>query len=316
MLIKLPSLLTLAIRISTARGSSRAEDFQLPACTTRPSGPRGSLVLTNGGNSTPSNAAPASPRALVCPRVLDGPGRPGALDAHVRARPVARPDALAAAVRRVDGGARAELQRPLCAARGDSTATTFAPVAAPTMTAELAGRAEDLGRQPDVSPARRRPCWTTARNAVVKRHPRAAATRTRRCPAARAGLRSRRQPTPLCEAPRLRESRLLLPLAYRRAAAIALAAASAREDEWRRDGVVNSAPIGSSTPAPRSTTTPDTSCPGVNGSPCAITSPSWPFQPCQSLRQTPVARTSSTTPPGGAIGRGTSSTAMGPPNSW
>eukprot|EP01046_Picozoa_sp_COSAG06_P016077 COSAG06_NODE_1052_length_10949_cov_42.211797_12_plen_160_part_00 len=70
------------------------------------------------------------------------------------------------------------------------------------------------------------------------------------------------------------------------------------------------------TPSPRDAITPLSSCPGVKGRPWSSMSLSWPLQPCQSLRQTPVARTSMTTPPGGATGTGTSSTRIGPPNSW
>ena len=41
---------------------------------------------------------------------------------------------------------------------------------------------------------------------------------------------------------------------------------------------------------------------------------SWPIQPCQSLRQTPVARTATTTPSAGGEASGTVSTAGGSPN--
>ena len=58
------------------------------------------------------------------------------------------------------------------------------------------------------------------------------------------------------------------------------------------------------TPAPVSTTSPASSCPGT----CGNAMSSCPAQACQSLRHIPVAATRTTTPPAGADGSGTSVT--------
>ena len=64
------------------------------------------------------------------------------------------------------------------------------------------------------------------------------------------------------------------------------------------------------TPLPTFATTPANSCPGT----CGNSISSCPAHACQSLRQRPVARTSTTTPPSGAAGSGASTTSSGPPN--
>src|SRR6185503_13140300 len=62
------------------------------------------------------------------------------------------------------------------------------------------------------------------------------------------------------------------------------------------------------TSGPTSTMLPDTSWPGTCG---GVMSESWPCQPCQSLRHRPVASTRSSTPSGGTVGSGSSTTAGG-----
>ena len=64
------------------------------------------------------------------------------------------------------------------------------------------------------------------------------------------------------------------------------------------------------TSRPAATTSPASSWPGTCGSEIAG---SWPIQPCQSLRQTPVARTATTTPSSGGSGSGTASMTGGSP---
>ena len=54
----------------------------------------------------------------------------------------------------------------------------------------------------------------------------------------------------------------------------------------------------------RAATTPASSWPGT----CGSATGSWPFQACQSERQTPVARTETTTPSAGQSGSGSSLT--------
>ena len=56
----------------------------------------------------------------------------------------------------------------------------------------------------------------------------------------------------------------------------------------------------SATPAPTASTTPASSCPGTCGN--ARMSGSWPIQPCQSLRQSPLASTRTTAPCGAGSG--------------
>ncbi len=41
---------------------------------------------------------------------------------------------------------------------------------------------------------------------------------------------------------------------------------------------------------------------------------SWPIQPCQSLRHSPLASTRTTAPPAGGVGSGTEETTGGAPN--
>ncbi len=66
------------------------------------------------------------------------------------------------------------------------------------------------------------------------------------------------------------------------------------------------------TRAPTASTTPASSCPGTCGS---VMSGSCPIQPCQSLRQRPVASTRTTTPCSAGSGSGTSRTSAGFPYS-
>lgn len=65
------------------------------------------------------------------------------------------------------------------------------------------------------------------------------------------------------------------------------------------------------TRAPVAATVPESSWPGTWGS---AMSGSWPCQPCQSLRQTPVASTRTTTPSGEGAGSGSSRTSGRSPN--
>ena len=62
------------------------------------------------------------------------------------------------------------------------------------------------------------------------------------------------------------------------------------------------------TAGPTSATTPHSSWPGTWGS---TIDGSWPIQPCQSLRQTPVARTATTTPSSAQTGSATVSIVSG-----
>lgn len=57
-----------------------------------------------------------------------------------------------------------------------------------------------------------------------------------------------------------------------------------------------------STPAPTDSTTPASSWPGTCGK--VAMSGSWPIQPCQSLRHSPVRTTRTTASPGPATGSG------------
>ena len=106
----------------------------------------------------------------------------------------------------------------------------------------------------------------------------------------------------------LGEPRLELVLADLAVAAGACPAPSAREDERRRDPVADLPRV---TEAPVSTTVPASSWPGTCGS---SMSSSWPIQPCQSLRHSPVASTATTTPSGGHAGSGVWVSSGGVPN--
>ena len=79
----------------------------------------------------------------------------------------------------------------------------------------------------------------------------------------------------------------------------------------QQNGTVTRSPAANPrTSGPAAATTPASSWPGTCGSEIAG---SWPIQPCQSLRQTPVARTATTTPSAGGSGSGTVSTRSGAP---
>ena len=78
------------------------------------------------------------------------------------------------------------------------------------------------------------------------------------------------------------------------------------------NGTVTRAPGRQSrTSAPTASTTPASSWPGTCGN--ARMSGSWPIQPCQSERHSPLASTRTTAPCGGGAGSATASTRSG---SW
>ena len=181
-----------------------------------------------------------------------------------------------------------------------STATTRAPAAAAIITA-----ARPTPPQPCTathSPAR------TLRVDVQRgpgRHEAAArATRPRRRSAHRARrtrFRSARGSATYSRerAPR-REARLEVAVADLR---LAQPARLARRRSRSRTARSRASPTAHPrTAEPTSATTPHSSWPGTWGS--AIDG-SWPIQPCQSLRQTPVARIATTTPSGEQTGSGT-----------
>ena len=67
-----------------------------------------------------------------------------------------------------------------------------------------------------------------------------------------------------------------------------------------------------STSSATASTTPASSWPGTWGK--VVMSASWPIQPCQSLRHSPLATTRTTAPPGGGVGSGRVATTGVAPN--
>src|SRR5918998_291971 len=192
------------------------------------------------------------------------------------------------------------------AAGETSTATTRAPAATATCTAE-----SPTPPQPCTathSPGCTRATWTTARKAVAKRQPSAAAvaasspsgSATRLTSAVWSATYSAIEPQCVKPGWVCQVQTWCSPAAH-----------WAQRPHALTNGTVTRSPTRQRrTSAPTAATVPASSCPGTCGS---TTSGSWPCQACQSLRQTPLAPTRTTTPPGAGSGAETSRTVSGPP---
>src|SRR4051794_22169037 len=192
------------------------------------------------------------------------------------------------------------------AAADTSTATTRAPRAAAIIVA-----ASPTPPHPKIathSPGATRPCAVTARYAVANRQPRPAAVTKSSASGSGTTLKSARG-TATNSA---NEPQPVKPGWYWSSHPWGAPARQvAHRPHAQTNGTVTRSPtVTRRTDAPTSATTPANSCPGTCGS--AIVG-SWPTQPCQSLRQRPVARTATTTPSLGHDGAGTSSTAGAAP---
>jgi hypothetical protein len=171
---------------------------------------------------------------------------------------------------------------------------TRAPSAAPISTADRPAPPQPCTASQ--SPARTRPCAVSARNAVANRQPRQAAVTnetasgspTRLTSAAGMATCSANEPGPVKPGWVCRGHTWAWP-----------ARQYSHVPQPQTNGTVTRSPGRHRvTPGPAWATVPASSCPGM----CGSGTGSWPCQACQSDRHTPVAPTSSTTPPAGQAG--------------
>ena len=208
-----------ALRATRAVRSTRRSQLPVARSGSPARGSRAGAVDSSSQPDPPS-VLPASrrrgqpPARPAAAQPAPRPRRPRAPD-HGNAAPFARTPRGSAPSRR----RRSRRAQGYLAPRQGSIATTRAPVAAPIITA----RHSPPRRRPSVSPACKRPCWTTARNAVEAQP---AAADSNETLSGSTGFGPRAVRDVLREAPRLRESRLLLPFAWWRAPVALTAAAT------------------------------------------------------------------------------------------
>ena len=185
-----------------------------------------------------------------------------------------------------------------------STAITLAPAAAAIITAAIPTPPQPWTATH--SPART-PAWTcSAAQAVMKRHPSDAASTSPSASGTRTRFRSARGSATSCA----NEPHAVKPGWKSRSQIwVSPSRHGSHVPHPQQNGTVTRSPTANPcTDGPASATTPHSSCPGTCGS---TIDGSCPIQACQSLRHTPVARTSTTTPSGSQPGSGTSSITSG-----